>query len=103
MEKKHEHEHGQKHAHEQDFEVLEPKQVFSDATLRNTAAKIMLGLFAFSVVATFAIIILYGLGYLNLPGWLLKTLVAATIGEVATLLGYTIRYLFPQATKNKRK
>jgi len=86
---------------DQGIEILQPMEVVADAKLRGTAAKVMLGLFAFSVLATFAAIFGSGLGYFNFKDWLLKSLVAATIGEIATLLGYTIKYLFPQATKNK--
>ncbi|MFZ0814762.1 MAG: hypothetical protein WAM78_04545 [Candidatus Sulfotelmatobacter sp.] len=88
---------------EQALEILEPVSVVTDATLRMTATRIMLGLFAFSVVATFGIIFLYGSGYLKYPEWFLKWLGAATIGEIATFLGYIIKYLFPQTIKNKRK
>ncbi len=79
---------------EHNVEVLQPQQLFSDARLRATAAQFMLGLFAFCVVATFALIFCEGLGFIKLEGWLLKTIVGATIGEVATILGYIIRYLF---------
>jgi hypothetical protein len=85
------------------IEILEPVQVVTDASLRMTATKIMLGLFAFSVAATFAIIFGYGRGYLKYPEWFLKWLGAATIGEIATFLGYILKYLFPQPIKNKRK
>ncbi len=88
---------------EQAIEILEPLPVVTDATLRITATKIMLGLFALSVAATFAIIFGYGLGYLKYPEWFLKWLGTATIGEIATFLGYILKYLFPQATQNKRK
>ena len=88
---------------EQAIEILEPLPVVTDATLRITATKIMLGLFAFSVVATFAIIFGYGRRYLVYPEWFLKWLGMATIGEIATFLGYILKYLFPQTIHNKRK
>ncbi len=88
---------------EQAIEILEPLPVVTDATLRITATRIMLGLFAFSVAATFGIIFGYGRGYLKYPEWFLKWLGTATIGEIATFLGYILKYLFPQTTKNKRK
>ena len=59
---------------EQAIEILEPLPVVTDATLRITATRIMLGLFAFSVAATFGIIFGYGRGYLKYPEWFLKWL-----------------------------
>ena len=55
------------------------------------------------MAATFGIIFGYGRGYLKYPEWFLKWLGTATIGEIATFLGYILKYLFPQTTKNKRK
>ena len=88
---------------EQDIEILEPAPIVTDATLRMTATKIMLGLFSFSVVATFGIIVGYGTGFLRYPDWFLRWMGTATIGEIATFLGYIVKYLFPQTIKNKRK
>ena len=85
------------------IEILEPVAVITDATLRITATKIMLGLFACSVAATFAIIVGYGRGYLKYPEWFLKWLGAATIGEIATFLGYILKYLFQQPAKIRKK
>jgi len=88
-------------AREQDIEILQPSSVATDATLRGTATRIMLALFAFSVVATFAIIVGYGLGYLKYPEWFLKWLGLATIGEITTFLGYILKFLFRQTIENK--
>jgi hypothetical protein len=84
-------------------EILDPAPIVSETTLRVTATRIMLALFASSVGATFAIILGYGLGYLKYPDWFLKWLGVVTIGEIATFLGYILKYLFPQTVKNKRK
>jgi hypothetical protein len=80
---------------DQAIEILQPTEVVGDATLRATAAKFVLRLFGFSVVATFALIVFWGMGYLHYPESFLKWLGVATIGEVATVLGLVVKYLFP--------
>ena len=96
-------EQGTAPARDQAIEILEPAPIVMDATLRVTTTKFMLGLFAFSVVATFGIIVFVGIGYLRYPDWFLKWLGAATIGEIATFLGFILKYLFPQHIEKKKK
>lgn len=86
---------------DQAIEILEPVQIVTDASLRATATWFMLGLFGLSVVTTFAIIVFKGMGYLNYPDAFLNWLGGATIGEMATFLGFIMKYLFPQPIENK--
>lgn len=53
-----------------------------------------LWIYMFAVIATFAIIILWGLGRLDLPGKFMGWLGAATIGEIVGLLAYVLHQIF---------
>ncbi len=55
---------------------------------------VFLGIYVFAVIATFAIIILWGLGRLELPDKFMDKLGVATIGEIAGLLLFMLKYLF---------
>ncbi|MFL6310536.1 MAG: hypothetical protein ACJ71W_00390 [Terriglobales bacterium] len=52
------------------------------------------GTFIFAVFETFAIILLWGLGRLELPEKFVHWLGAATIGEIATLLTIIVKHVF---------
>jgi hypothetical protein len=64
------------------------------ATFAEFISLIFLGIYMFAVIATFAIIILWGLGRLDLPNKFMGWLGAATIGEIAGLLGYVVHQIF---------
>jgi hypothetical protein len=52
---------------------------------------IVLAIYMFTVIATFAIILLWGLGRLDLPHSFMKWLGGATVGEVVGLLFYVLK------------
>lgn len=54
---------------------------------------IFVGIYMFAVLATFAIIVLWGLGRLDLPGKFVWWLGGATIGEVAVFVTYLLQYI----------
>lgn len=62
--------------------------------LDEIVALTLLGVFVFAVIETFAIIILQGMGHLDLPDKFLHWLGAATVGEVATMLLLIVKKLF---------
>jgi hypothetical protein len=64
------------------------------ATFSEFASMIFLGIYMFAVIATFAIIILWGLGRLDIPDSFMKWLGMATIGEIVGLVGYVLRHTF---------
>ena len=64
------------------------------STFAEFTSVIFLGIYMFAVVATFAIIVLWGLGRLDIPESFMKWLGVATIGEVAGLLIYVVRQIF---------
>ena len=64
------------------------------ATFAEFTSLIFLGIYMFAVIATFAIIILWGLGRLDLPDKFMAWLGVATIGEIAGLLAYVVRQIF---------
>ena len=55
----------------------------------------ILGLFSLTVIETFSIILLWGLGRLELPQKIVHWLGMATVGEVAGMLLIIIKYVFP--------
>jgi hypothetical protein len=55
---------------------------------------IFLGTYMFAVIATFAIIILWGLGRLDIPESFMKWLGGATIGEVVGLVVFVIKQIY---------
>ena len=63
-------------------------------SIGDLATIVFLGLFVFAVIATFSIIVLWGLGRLALPDKFMSWLGAATIGEIAGLLAFVIHHLF---------
>lgn len=54
---------------------------------------IMLGIYIFAVIATFAIIFLWGLGRLVIPDSFMRWLGIATVGEIAGLLAFGLQYV----------
>ncbi|MGH9453392.1 MAG: hypothetical protein ACRD2O_05425 [Terriglobia bacterium] len=56
----------------------------------------VVGIFAFAVVETFAVILLWGFGRVSLPESFARWLGGATIGEVATMLILLIEHFFPR-------
>ena len=63
-------------------------------TFQELASLIFLGTFMFCVIATFAVIILWGLGRLDLPSKFVGWLGGATIGEVAGLVAFVLHWIF---------
>lgn len=55
---------------------------------------IILGIYIFAVIATFAIIFLWGLGRLVIPDSFMRWLGIATVGEIAGLLTFGLQYVF---------
>jgi hypothetical protein len=55
---------------------------------------VFIGMYVFAVITTFAIILLWGLGRLDLPSKFMHWLGAATIGEIAGMLFYVVQRLF---------
>jgi hypothetical protein len=55
---------------------------------------IFLGIYMYTVITTFAIIFLWGLGRLVIPDQFMRWLGVATIGEVAGLLGFGLQWVF---------
>ena len=80
------------------FAVLIPILAFlwwgRPATFPEFASMIFLGIYMFAVIATFAIIILWGLGRLDIPDSFMKWLGMATIGEIAGLVGVVVKEIF---------
>lgn len=54
----------------------------------------LIGTFIFAVIETFAVILLWGLGRLELPEKFVHWLGGATIGEIATFLGVIVKSVF---------
>lgn len=52
---------------------------------------VVLAIYMFTVIATFAVIVLWGLGRLDLPHSFMKWLGGATVGEVVGLLVYVLK------------
>jgi hypothetical protein len=65
-----------------------------EITLERFIAFSVIGIFAFAVIETFSVILLWGLGRLELPASFVNWLGAATIGEVAGMLYIIIRAVF---------
>ncbi len=82
-------------------EILGPTPVVNDA-LRWTVTRSLLWVFGFSVAATYAIIVLRGLRFLDYPDSFLHWLGGATVGQTAGLLALVVRDLFPHSAENKR-
>lgn len=80
------------------FAILIPVLTFfwwgRPATFPEFASMIFLGIYMFAVIATFAIIILWGLGRLDIPDSFMKWLGMATIGEIVGLVGYVLKQIF---------
>ncbi len=55
---------------------------------------ILLWIYMFAVIATFSIVILWGLGRLELPEKFMNWLGGATIGEVAGLVIFVVKQIF---------
>ena len=66
----------------------------AEIPLREHLAKWILRLFFGTVVATYVIIFFLGFGLMHLPSAFIHWLGAATVGEVAGLLGYIIKRVF---------
>jgi hypothetical protein len=64
------------------------------STFAEFTSLIFLGIYMFVVIATFAIIILWGLGRLDIPESFMKWLGGATIGEVAGLLLFVVKQIY---------
>ncbi len=63
-------------------------------TLADFLTLLFVGVYMFAVITTFAIILLWGLGRLDLPEKFMHWLGAATIGEVAGLLMFVVKKVF---------
>lgn len=61
------------------------------STLSDFVTLVFLWIYMFAVIATFAIIVLWGLGRLDLPGNFMKWLGGATVGEIAGLLLFVLK------------
>jgi hypothetical protein len=66
----------------------------SPMTLPDLVTLLFMDIYIFAVVSTFAIIVLWGLNRLDLPNKFMSWLGAATVGEIAGLLGYVIHIIF---------
>jgi hypothetical protein len=62
--------------------------------LDNFVALVLLGIYVFAVIETFAIIVLWGLGRLYLPPKFVPWLGGVTIGEIAVMLTIVVKKLF---------
>jgi hypothetical protein len=63
-------------------------------TFAQFVSMIFLWIYMFAVIATFAIVILWGLGRLDIPDSFMKWLGGATIGEIAGLLAFVVKQIF---------
>ncbi|HKZ03120.1 MAG TPA: hypothetical protein VJ180_12820 [Pyrinomonadaceae bacterium] len=63
-------------------------------TFAEFTSVIFLGIYMFAVISTFAIVVLWGLGRLDITESFMKWLGVATIGEVAGLLAYVLKQIF---------
>jgi hypothetical protein len=66
------------------------------ADLQGLVAIMILGIFSFAVMATFDVILFWGLGALSLPAAFVHWLGGATVGEIAGLLIIIVRRVFPK-------
>jgi hypothetical protein len=66
----------------------------SPMELTDLITLIFMDLYIFAVISTFAIIVLWGLGRLTLPGKFMSWLGAATVGEIVGLLTYVVHFVF---------
>jgi len=64
--------------------------------LRVLIALIVLGVFSFAVMATFDVVVFWGLGTLKLPEAFVHWLGVVTVGEIAGLLVIIVRRIFPK-------
>jgi len=60
-------------------------------SLADFVTLILVGVYVFAVITTFAIILLWGLGRLDLPQKFMRWLGVATIGEVAGLVTFIVK------------
>ncbi len=63
--------------------------------LQTYMAVTLLGIYAFAVIVTFATILLWGFRRLELPDKFVSWLGAATVGEVAGMVLFIVRKVFP--------
>lgn len=63
--------------------------------LQDYMAVTLLGIYAFAVIVTFAIILLWGFKRLELEAKFVNWLGAATVGEVAGMLLFIVKKVFP--------
>ena len=63
------------------------------SSLPELVTLVLLGLFAFAVISTFAIIVLWGIGRLELPDRFMAWLGGATVGEIAGLLAAIVHWI----------
>jgi hypothetical protein len=64
------------------------------ATFAEFTSMIFLWIYMFAVIATFAIIILWGLGRLDIPDKFMTWLGGATVGEIVGLLAFAGQWIF---------
>jgi hypothetical protein len=64
------------------------------AEFREFTSMILLWIYMFAVIATFSIIILWGLGRLILPEKFMNWLGGATIGEIAGMVLFVVKQIF---------
>ena len=64
------------------------------ATFAEFTSLIFLGIYMFASIATFAIIILWGLGRLDLPDKFMHWLGGVTLGEISVLVTYIVHQIF---------
>jgi hypothetical protein len=63
--------------------------------LQEYMAVTLLGIYAFAVIVTFAIILLWGFRRLELPDKFVSWLGGATVGEVAGMVLFIVKKVFP--------
>lgn len=65
-----------------------------DFDIRDFVGVTLIGIFAFAVIETFSIIIMWGLERLKIPDKFIYWLGGATVGEIAGLAVYVVAALF---------
>jgi len=63
------------------------------SSLPELVTLVLLGLYVFAVISTFAIIMLWGLRRLDLPDRFMSWLGGATVGEIVGLLAFIVRWV----------
>jgi len=75
-------------------EFIRKERALSDIGIRENIVRFLLGAYGFSLVATFGLLYLEGLGWISLGKELMNWLGGAIIGELAGLFALVIKGMF---------